>query len=110
MSTPRQTRQEAIEKSQHWWLCDNIVCHDGQVGLLRMDFPRVFILMRDYDSTYWADFDEWKCDLVEVNFFTPSEREEADLDEILREAWNFLALEEEEEERQDELREEDDDW
>ena len=110
MATPRQTRQEAIEKSQHWWLCDNIVCHDGQVGLLRMDFPRVFILMRDYDRAYWADFDEWKRDLVEVNFFTPSERNEADLDEILREAWNFLALEEEEEERQAKLREEDDDW
>jgi len=80
------------------------------VGLLRMDFPRVFILMRDYDRAYWTDFDEWKRDLVEVNFFTPSERNEANLDEILREAWNFLALEEEEEELQAELREEDDDW
>lgn len=103
-------RQEAIEKSQHWWLCDNIVNHAGQCGLLRMDFPRVFILMRDYDRAYWADFDEWKRDLVEVNFFSPSEREDANLDEILREAWNFLALEEEEEERQAELREENDDW
>lgn len=112
MPTPRQIREEAIKRSAHWWLCDNIVCHDGQVGLLRMDFPRVFVLMRDYDRAYWADFDEWRRDLVEVNFFTPSEREEADLDEILREAWNFLALEEEEEERQAELREmeDEDDW
>lgn len=109
MAKPSQTLQEAIEKSRHWWYCDNIVCHAGQVGLLRMDFPRVFILMRDYDRAYWADFDEWKRDLVEVNFFSPSEREEAELDEILREAWNFLALEEEEEERQAELAEEDDD-
>ena len=44
------------------------------------------------------------------DFFTPSERNEANLDEILREAWNLLALEEEVEERQAELREEDDDW
>lgn len=108
MATYKKTRQKAIEKSRHWWLCDNIVCHDGQIGLLRMDFPRVFILMRDYGRAYWADFDEWKRDLVEVNFFSPSEREEANLDEILREAWNFLALEEEEEERQAELREEED--
>lgn len=110
MPTNNKTRQEAIEKSQHWWLCDNIVCHAGQVGLLRMDFPRVFILMRDYDRAYWADFDEWKRDLVEVNFFSPSERDDADLDEILREAWNFLALEEKEEERQAELRQENDNW
>ena len=92
------------------YLCTGINNHAGQVGLLRMDFPRVFILMRDYDRAYWTDFDEWKRDLVEVNFFTPSERNEANLDEILREAWNLLALEEEVEERQAELREEDDDW
>ena len=59
--------------------------------------------MRDYDTAYWADIEEWKRDLVEVNFFNPSEREEANLDEILTEAWNFLALIEEEEEKQFEL-------
>ena len=68
-----------------------------------MDFPRVFILMRDYDTTYWASFEEWKRDLIEVNFFTPSERKEADIDDILIDAWNFLALIEEEEGNQYEL-------
>jgi hypothetical protein len=37
---------------------------------------------------------------VELNFFTPSEREDADIEAILIDAWNFLALYEEEEERQ----------
>ena len=103
--TPREEsiRKEAIKRSQHWWYCDNILNHPGQCGLLRMDFPRVFILMRDYDTAYWAGIEEWKRDLVEVNFFNPSEREEANLDEILTEAWNFLALIEEEEEKQFEL-------
>ena len=67
-----------------------------------MDFPRIFILIRDYDTSYWADYEEWN-DIVEVNFFSPSEREEADLDSLLTEAWNFLALIEEEEENQYEL-------
>lgn len=53
--------------------------------------------------SYWADYEEWKNDIVEVNFFSPSEREEADLDSLLTEAWNFLALIEEEEENQYEL-------
>lgn len=103
MKNKQSIRKEAIKRSQHWWYCDNILNHPGQCGLLRMDFPRVFILMRDYDTAYWADIEEWKKDLVEVNFFTPSEREEANLDEILTEAWNFLALIEEEEEKQFEL-------
>lgn len=100
-------RQKAIERSQHWWYCDNILNHPGQCGLLRMDFPRVFILIRDYDLAYWADFDAWKDDIIELNFFSPSEREEADLEDILIEAWNFLALIEEEEENQAELRDDD---
>ena len=93
-------REEAIKRSANWWYCDNILNHPGQCGLLRMDFPRVFILMRDYDTVYWAGIEEWKKDLVEVNFFTPSEREEADIDDILKEPGNFLTIVENAEERQ----------
>jgi hypothetical protein len=103
MTTPKQIRQRAIEDSQNWWYCDNLLNHPGQCGLLRMSFPRVFILIRDEETAYWADYENWKNNVVEVNFFTPSERSEADLDSILTEAWNFLALYEEEEERQYEL-------
>lgn len=100
MIANRQDIQTAIERSQHWWYCDNILNHPGQCGLLRMDFPRVFILIRDADTSYWAGFDEWKQDIIEINFFNPSERAEADIDEITIDAWNFLCLIEEEEERQ----------
>lgn len=62
--------------------------------------------LRNYDATaYWADYEHWKSDLVEVNFFNPYDRENADLDALLTDAWNFLAAEEAEEERQAELRE-----
>lgn len=100
--TPREEsiRKAAVESSRNWWYCDNILNHPGKIGLLRMDFPRIFVLIRDYDTAYWADFEKWKNDIIEVNFFSPSEREEADLDSLLTEAWNFLALIEEEEESQ----------
>lgn len=85
--------------SQHWWFCENIINHPEQVGLLRMDFPRIFILIRNRSIGYWADYEKWKRDIAEVHFFTPSEREDADMDALLTEAWNFLALTEEEEDR-----------
>lgn len=93
-----KTRQEAIERSSVWWYCDNIVNHKGQIGLLRMDFPRVFILIRD-DSNLLCSFEDFKNNIAEVNFMTPSEREGADIESILTDAWNFLALQEEEEDR-----------
>lgn len=99
---PRIARQEAIRSSTHWWYCDNIVNHKGQLGLLRMDFPRVFILVRD-DDDLMCDFEHFRDHVAEVNFMTPSEREGANTKEILIEAWNFLSLQEEEEERQYEL-------
>ena len=94
-----KVRQVAIEQSKHWWYCDNIVNHPGECGLLRMDFPQVFILMRDYDLACWADYEDWEKDIAEVNFFNPADRVTADLDSILIEAWNFLSLVEEQEEQ-----------
>ncbi len=71
---------------------------DGQIGLLKMDFPRVFVLVRNYGDIYPGTFEEFRDNVAEVNFFSPSERQEADIDDILTDAWNFLALAEREEE------------
>jgi hypothetical protein len=103
-------KKEAIERSQHWWYCDNIINHPGMVGLLHMNFPQVFILMRDYDVAYWADFDTWAKDIVEINFFNSNDRDTADVQTLLIDAWNFLILTEEEEERLSYLREEDEEF
>ena len=80
-----------------WWYCDNIVNHRGQVGLLRMAFPRCFILMRDYGAAYFSGFEDWKDNIIELNFLDPKDRETTDVDSLLTEAWNFLALQEREE-------------
>ena len=64
-----------------------------------MDFPQVFILIRDYGEAMFAGFDDFKDRIAEVNFFNPDDREGANIEEILTDAWNFLSLEEEEEER-----------
>ena len=95
---PRQIRQQAINTSTSWWFCENLVNHPEEVGLLRMDFPRVFILVRDRDDLY-CSFETFRDSIAEINFMTPSEREEADTEAILIDAWNFMCLQEEEEER-----------
>lgn len=103
-----ETRKEAIKRSEHWWYCDNIVNHPGEIGLLRMDFPRVFVLIRDYAEAYFADFEDFQEHIAEVNFFDPDDRDTADVEGILIDAWNFLSLQEEEEERQAEMYEDED--
>ena len=89
---------QMINECSSWWYCDNIVNHPGQIGFLHMGFPRVFILLRDGDDIF-ADFERFRDELAEVNFLDPSEREGADIEELLRQAYNFLVLQDEEEER-----------
>lgn len=83
-----------------WWYCDNIVApeHEGQLGLLHMGEPRVFILIRSYADSSFATFEEFSENIAEVNFLDWRYRERADIDSILRDAWNFMAAQEEKEE------------
>lgn len=99
----------AETRTDSWWFCENLVNHEGMVGLLRLDFPRVFILMRDYSYTMYASYEDWVSQLIEVNFLDPKDREGADLDSVLTEAWNFMALQEDADEALYERLEDEDD-
>ena len=87
-------RGTAIEKSQSWWFCENLVNHAGQIGLLRMDFPRVFILVRNYEDIYPCSFEDFRDNIAELNFLDPNDRKDQDTESILIDAWNFLSLQE----------------
>lgn len=87
------------EAYSSWWYCENILCHEGQIALMRMDFPRVFVLIRDYSEACFCTYEDFAEHIAEVNFLDPKDRDNSDLEEILTDAWNFLALTEREEER-----------
>lgn len=84
----------------NWWVCDNIVhpAHRKQLGLLSLNEPQVFILLRHGDDIF-ADFEDFKNKLAEVNFLRPVDRANADLEQILTDAYNFLLLQDMEEDR-----------
>ena len=80
------TKEEAIQRTESWWYCDNIVLHRDLIGLLHMGFPRVFILFRNEKSFVCDDFSSWKKGIAEVNFLDPDDRESSDIQEILTDA------------------------
>jgi hypothetical protein len=93
------TEKEYIERTLNWWVCDNIVhpIHDGQIGLLSLNEPQVFILLRDGDQVFYG-YEDFKNNLAELNFLRPSDRATADIEAILTDAYNFLVLQDREEE------------
>lgn len=98
-----------INETLNWWYCDNIVHpqHQGQIGFLHLGEPMAFVLVRDYADAYFASYVEFREHIAEVNFLHPGDRENADIDELLRQAWNFMALQEQKEEELSEYYEED---
>lgn len=84
------------ERTLNWWYCDNIVHpkHEGHVGLLHLESPSVFVLIRDYADMYFRSYEEFAEHIAEVNFLYPEEREETDIDALLIDAWNFMELQE----------------
>lgn len=81
-------------RTANWWYCDNLIAHHDFVGLLSLNFPRVFILFRNQKDFVLDSFEEWKQGVAEINFLDPSDRKNADIDSILTDAWNFMALQE----------------
>ena len=69
------------------WVCDNIVDHQEQIGLLHLDFPRCFILIPD------------NTEYCQINWLDPSEDiSEGEKRAVLYRLWNFLATQERKEE------------
>ena len=87
------------EKTKNWWYCDNLIARPDYVGILSLNFPRVFILFRSQEEFVCDSFEEWKEGIAEVNFLDPKDRENSNVENILLDAWNFMALQEAEEER-----------
>lgn len=77
MKRTSRIRKGAIRRSKSWWYCDNCINHPNQVGLIRMDFPQVFVLIRNYHENYYCTFEEFKNGVAELNFFRPLDRETA---------------------------------
>lgn len=88
------------ERTFNWWYCDNIVHpkHKGQLGLLHLGEPSVFILIKDDADLYFRSYEEFAEHIAEVNFLYPEERKTTNMSKLLTDAWNFMALQERKEE------------
>ena len=50
------------------WVCDNIVDHQEQIGLLHLDFPRCFILIPDNTAFQMECADDFHKEYCQINW------------------------------------------
>lgn len=72
-----------------YW-CDNIVDDMGMIGLLCLDFPRCFILIRDSAAFEFSDYDSWVENIADIQWLDPSDSAtDEQKEEIVVRLWNF---------------------
>lgn len=82
------------DQYKHFLIGENRLCHPGYEYILKLDEPRLYIKYK-LKQGYFADYDEFFSSIAEVQWLdspppTPEEKEQ-----ILSDAWDFLALDEE---------------
>ena len=84
---------EKIEEHKYWWWGENRQWYPGEETLIRLQFPRCFIRYKLGDA-YFASFDDFYNRIAEVQWLDGKRPSKKEQEEILIEAWNFLAIEE----------------
>ena len=83
-----------MEKYKHFvWGENNISQPYQQTYIIKLDFPACSIRF-DYSKGMFASFEEFYQNIADIQFFTGDRPNKEKVDEILIDAWNFIALEE----------------
>ena len=93
MSNPKHF----MDSAENYYICENILNYDGQLGILRMKEPLCFVYF-EYDDGYMVSFEEWMEKVVRIEWLEGKAPEDDVAEAVLTDCWNFLALHEREEE------------
>lgn len=85
------------DDTQNYYICENILDYDGQMAILRMKEPLVFVHF-NYADSYFSTFEDWRKEIVRVEWLSGTAPDAFTQQQVLTDCWNFLALHEREEE------------
>lgn len=97
----KKNKKELIERTQGFYMCDNLLLYPLQLGVLKLSFPRCFVRFDNNVETFFASFEEWYERIVVIEWLDPKDKptSKKEVEEIMADVWNFVCLQEEEEER-----------
>lgn len=109
--TDEDFTQKAIDDPERYhgfYIIENIILHPGQLGIVKLTHPRVFLRF-NFAKAFFADFDEWKLNHTVVQWLDPNDKptHPEEIESVLIDCWNFFSLTEIEEDRLAYLRNED---
>jgi hypothetical protein len=94
-----------------FYISENLLLYPTQLAITKLTHPRLFLRF-DYGDSYFASFEDFVASIAVQEWLDPNDKptKKDEIEHILTDCWNFLALHEQEEERLAEEMDEEDDW
>lgn len=105
-------RKEDDPERYHGFYCaDNLLLYPGELAIIKLTHPRLFVRF-NYADSYFSSYEDWVANHTDLQWLDADDKPEGEdeIEEILTDCWNFLALQEREEDRLAEEREDDEDF
>lgn len=83
---------------KNFYIAENILDWPGQLAIVKLSDPMVFVRF-NYQESYFASFEEFVENIVVVEWLDGKKPPHDQIEKILTDCWNFLALTEREEDR-----------
>lgn len=94
------------ERYYGFYLAENLLLFPEQLAIIKLTDPQVFVRF-NYGDSYFAGYEDWKNNIAKVQWLDKTDKPETDeeIEIVLTDCWNFLALHER---KEDELYGDDD--
>lgn len=93
-------QEDNPERYHGYYITENLLLYPDQMALTKFTYPRLFVRF-NYGDSYFASYAEWVANIAVLEWLDKDDKptDPAEIETILTDCWNFLALHEQEEER-----------
>lgn len=97
----RLRAEDDPERYHGYYITENILLYPDQLAITKLTHPRLYLRF-NYRDSFFSSYEDWKANHTELQWLDPDDKptDPEEIDEVLTDCWNFLALTEREEERQ----------
>lgn len=93
-------KEDDPERYHGFYITENLLLYPDQLAITKLTYPRLFLRF-NYPETYFSSFKDWEANHTEVDWLDPEDKPETEeeIENILTDCWNFLAIHEKEEDK-----------
>lgn len=90
-----------MPKAEHFhgfYISENLLLYPDQVAIIKLTYPRLFLRF-NYADSYFTSYEDFVSNIAVQEWLDGERPDDRQVETILTDCWNFLALHEREEER-----------